>query len=507
MSSQSFSFGSFVLDLDRELLTRDTRPLAVNSRGLALLGELLKANGKTVPKSRLMDVAWPDLAVEESNLSVQIAILRKLLGAAPDGSAWIATVARVGYRFAGTSTALTEAATNQGVERARSSILVIPFENVGGDPDREYLVDGITDDIIIALARFRWFAVASRGTSFSYKGTGKDPRSIGREVETGFLLEGSVRQAGTRMRVATQLVATATGTTVWSERYDVTDTEIFAVQDAIAERVVGAVEPELLRHDAMLVARHTGNSSAWDLVRRGTWNFHKVTSTTHLEARRLFREAGRLDAALAEAQFWTARVNAGLVAYGWSSDPDSDRLEGIDAALRAIYLDGQNPYSHYGLAVISAYSNRLHHAVLASERAIELSPSFALGHLVLGMAHLFAGDAKGAVEPLAHGLRLNPHDPQNPVWFNLLALAHLLGGNIEAALETARLGLKMRPDSLPLSRTLSCCLAANGAWEEARQVNELAKSLPEGAGDALGPLREHNPHWDSQLRSLLTQLQ
>ena len=175
----------------------------------------------------------------------------------------------------------------------------------------------------------------------------------------------------------------------------------------------------------MLVSHHTGNASAWDLVRRGTWNFHKVTSATHLEARRLFRQACELDRSLAEAQFWTARVNAGLLAYGWSSDPDRDRLEGLDAALRAIYLDGQNPYSHYSLAIISAYSSRLHQAVLASERAIDLSPSFALGHLVLGMAHLFAGNANGAIEPLAYGLRLNPHDPQNSVWFNLLALAPL----------------------------------------------------------------------------------
>src|SRR5690606_1294373 len=121
-------------------------------------------------------------------------------------------------------------------------------------------------------------------------------------------------------------------------------------QDAIAERVAGAVEPELLRHDAIRVAHHTGNASAWDLVRRGTWNFHKVTRDTHLEARRLFREACGLDAALAEAQFWRARVSAGLVAYEWSSDPENDRLEGLDAALRAIYLDSQNPYSHYALA-------------------------------------------------------------------------------------------------------------------------------------------------------------
>jgi TolB-like protein len=333
-----------------------------------LLRALLAADGKTVPKSALMDAAWPGIAVEESNLSVQIAILRRLLGPAADGTAWIATVPRVGYRFSGE---LTAEARSPSVERAndhsRTSIVVLPLQNVGDRPEQEYLADGITDDIIIALARFRWFSVASRGICFSYKGAARDARRIGEELDVAFLLEGSLRRTGDRIRVGVQLVDTALGTTVWSEHYDVGETEVFAVQDAIAERVAGAVEPELLRHDAIRVGRHTGNASAWDLVRRGTWNFHKVTRETHLEARRLFREACGLDAALAEAQFWRARVSAGLVAYGWSSDPLNDRDEGFDAALRAIYLDGQNPYSHYALAIISLYSDRHQQAILASE--------------------------------------------------------------------------------------------------------------------------------------------
>lgn len=505
MPSHAYAFGSFAFDADRRLLTRDGTPLAVNVRGLALLGTLLAADGMPVPKSALMDAAWPGLAVEESNLSVQIAILRRLLGPAANGSAWIATVPRIGYRFAGMLDDGARPSDHRPAGRPRTSVVVIPFENVGGDPERDYLVDGIVDDIIVALARFRWFAVASRGTSFSFKGTTRDPKSIGQELETEFLLEGSVRWSGARLRVSAQLVETANGTTVWSERYDVADTEILAMQDAIAERVVGAVEPELLRYNATLVPHHSGNASAAELVRRGTWSFHKVTRTTHVEARRLFRQASALDEASAEAQLWVARVNAGLVAYGWSSDPDSDRREGLGAAFRAVNLDGQNPYAHYSLAIISAYSSRLQQAVLASERAIDLSPSFALGHLALGMSHLFAGNAEGATRPLANGLRLNPHDPQNSVWFNLLALARLLSGDIRGALETVRLGLKARPDSLPLSLTLSCCLAAAGERAAAREAYRLSQSLPAGPPDALAPLREHNPRWAADLRELLGQ--
>lgn len=507
MPSQRYVFGPFAFHLDRELVTRNGRPVVIGPRGLALLRALLLAEGKPVTKAKLIDAAWADAAIEESNLSVQVAVLRKLLGPAPDGAAFIETVSRVGYRFVGAVAALDSApGSGGGEDAARTSIVVIPLENMSGDPGQEYLVDGITEDIIIALAKFRWFAVASRGTSFSYKGARKDPKVVGRELDAAFLLEGSLLRTGPGARLTVELVDTASGTNVWSERYDLGPGEIFAVEDAIAERVAGAVEPELLRRDSIRVARHTGNPSAWDLVRRGTWSFHKVTNPTHFEARRLFREACAIDESLAEAQFWRARVSAGLVGYGWSTDPASDRVEGLDAALRAIYLDGQNPYSHYALAIISVYSERQRQAALASERAIELNASFALGHLVLGMAQLFDGRAEAAIAPLDRGLQLNQHDPQNSVWFNLLALARLFAGDVRGAVAAARVGLKARPDARPIALTLSCCLAENGDWDEAREIAKLAKTLPQGAPDALGPFRHHNPHWEQQLRQLLERM-
>jgi len=186
--------------------------------------------------------------------------------------------------------------------------------------------------------------------------------------------------------------------------------------------------------------------TAWDLVRQGTWRFHQVTRPTHFQARELFREACRLDPQLAEAHIWRARVNVGLIAYGWSDDPAADRQEGLEAALRAIHLDEKNPYAHYAFAIVSVFSNGLEQAILAAETAIELSPSFALGHLVLGMAHLFGRRASSAIAPLQRGLRLSPHDPQNAVWFNVLALAQLFTGDPESALLTAARALRNRPD-------------------------------------------------------------
>jgi TolB-like protein len=507
MQTQSLAFGPFEFDAESGCLLRANRPVAVGARSSALLAALLAADGRVVTKTALMDAAWPGLAVEESNLTVQIAALRKLMGPAPDGTEWIVTVPRVGYRLSGLAAKRVTAADE--AERVDvkfgPAIAVLPFDNLGSDASRQYLSDGITDDLIMTLARFRWLRVASRGKSFAWRDVPKEPKALAAELDVDFLVEGAVRHAADRMRISVHLVDAAEGAIIWSEHYDLDAADVFAVQDAIAERIAGAIEPELLLRYGLQVAPHTGNVTAWDLVRQGTFNFHKVMRPTHLLARRLFREAAELDPMLPEAQIWRARVNAGLIAYGWSENPEADGREGLNAALRAIYLDARNPYAHYALAIVSCYTGRAEQGILAAERSIELGPGFALGHLVLGLARLFAGDAAGAVGPLAHGLRLNPHDPQNAVWFNLLMLAQFFSGEVESAVETGRAALKARPDWPPALRSLACCHAALGHGLEARRLASMAADRPQTAGDALGPLRDGNHEWAARLDQLLAE--
>ena len=406
----------------------------MTSKGLLLLEALVGSPGRVLTKDELMRAAWGDAAVEESNLSVQIAALRKQLGSTADGSPWIATVPRVGYRFSGAAVRgsdihATEVSGAPIEQEDRPSIAVLPFTNLSGEKEQEYLADGITEDVIIALTRFRWFFVIARNSSFAYKGKSLDAKQIAQELNVQYLLEGSVRKSDQRLRVSTQLVDAHSGKHIWAEHYDVELTEAFAIQDEIAERVAGAIEPELLRTEGLqAVARHTGNMTAWDVVRRGTWPFHQVTRDTHLKARELFREACKLDPQLPEAHIWLARVTAGVVPYGWSEDPKADLKEGMTAALKAIHLDERNPYAHYGLAIVSIYSDHLDDAISAARKALDISPSFALGHFVLGMALLFSGRASDAIAPLEYGLRLSPYDPQNFVWFNVLALARLFSG-------------------------------------------------------------------------------
>jgi TolB-like protein len=506
MPHEHFRFGPFMLDMDRGMLSRDGRPVAVGQKGLLLLRAFLESPGRVLDKSSLMDVAWPGLAVEESNLSVQIAALRKLLGTAHDGAEWITTVPRVGYRFAGPVAPLAQTATPQRAEsnaHSRPSIAVLPF-GIIGESDKEYLADGLTEDIITALSRFRWFRVIGRNSAFAFKGRQMDPLQVARELGAHYVLQGSVRQSALRLRITAHFIDASHGGNIWAERYDLAMADVFAIQDEIAERVAGAIEPELLKTEAHLAAlRHTGNMTAWDLVRQGMWHFHKVTREGHLAARTLFRRACAIDPDLPESHIWLGRVSAGIVAYGWSDAPGADSKEGVDAAALAVTLDPRDPYAHYAFAIANAYNNAPLVAVSAAENAIALSSSFALGHLVLGLARLFAGLASEAIEPLEHGLALNPHDPQNVSWCNLLARAQLLTGQAEHALATANTALAIRPTFRPTLETLACCHVALGKLDDARHCASRMNEVGGPESHFLAPLKQLHPEWDERISRIL----
>lgn len=502
MRAPPIAFGPFVLDLDRGRLSRDGHKLCIGNKGLVLLNALLNAREKTLSKAELMDAAWPGLSVEESNLSVQIAALRKLLGPMPGGGEWIVTVPRVGYRMLEESDAATGTQARAGRGLDAPSILVLPFENKSGEREQDYLADGITEDIIIALSRFRWFRVIGRNSSFAYKGSAVP--QIYRDFDVRYVLAGALRKSGRRLRISAQLLEAASGNHIWAERYDLEMTDSFAIQDDIAERVAGIVEPELLQTEAVLAStRHTGNITAWDLVRRGTWHFHQVTRETHSRARELFRQSCRIDPHLPEAHLWLARVNAGIVAYSWSINSVEDIREGMEAGIKAVRLDDRNPYCHYGLAIVSVYGNELDQAILAAERAIELSPSFALGHLVLGMARLYIGRTPEAIAALRHGLALNPHDPQNFVWFNVLAVACLLSERPELALETAHKALKIRPTWRLTLEVLAWCHVALGQADAARACVRQLQMHRQPADAIFMPLAMRNPQWAAQMAEKL----
>ena len=215
MADGTFAFGPFVLDTARGALLRDGAPAGLGQRALAVLAALAATPGRTVSKADLLARAWPDAVVEEGNLTVQIAALRKALGQTDDGRDWILTVPRVGYRLV--VPAGREAAADAP---AIPRLAVLPFANLGGEPEQEWFSDGIVDDIITALSRFRSFAVVARISSYVYKGRAEDVRQIARELGVRYVLEGSVRRAGDQLRITAQLVDGATGGQLWAEQFD-----------------------------------------------------------------------------------------------------------------------------------------------------------------------------------------------------------------------------------------------------------------------------------------------
>ncbi|MGE0419572.1 MAG: hypothetical protein AB7O80_22435, partial [Acetobacteraceae bacterium] len=311
---------------------------------------------------------------------------------------------------------------------------------------------------------------------------------------------------GERARVTARLFEARTGGHIWSDHYDVTAAELGTIQDDIVERVVGAIEPALLRVESGRGWRgRPGNLSAWDLVRRGMWYFHRVTRENHHLARDLFRRAVEIDELLPEAHIWLARVCGGIALWRWCDDPAAVAHEGQAAVLRAIHLDEQNPYAHYALAISSCPANELEQAIRAAERAIELSPSFGLGHLVLGMGRLYAGQAKAAEMALRRGLLLNHHDPHNFVWFDLLALACLFGGDTEAAIAAATRALTIRPAWRLTLEIMALCHAAANQYIDACRFAAAMRETTEHPTDILSAMRQRNPAWHAAMEEWLRQ--
>lgn len=501
-----YIFGPFELDGARGTLTRNGLPLTLGHRALAVLECLLRANGEAVKKEDLLSVAWPNLVVEESNLSVQIAALRKILSVEEQAKEWIATVSRVGYRFVGPVRSTTEEPrARSSPEQPATSVLVLPFANRGGRPEQEYFADGVTEEVIGALSTYRWFSVLSRNASFSLKGSVQDAREVASRFGAHYVLEGSVRRSDDRVRISVALVDGGTGVQTWAQRYDFRLDEVLAVQDAIAQQVAGAMEPELLKSESALAVRSATKVAvtARDLTLRGLYCFHKIGRETHLTARELFREAVGLDPDFGSAHVWLARVNAGLVAYGWSDDCQRDLREGMDAAREAIRLEERSPYSHYALAIVSVYAEDFMQATRAGRRSLELNSSFALGYLVLGMSLLFSGEAIEGAESLERGLQLNPYDPQNFIWYATLAYARIVSGEPEMALQCVERARDLRPNWRPVLKLETCCQVAMDRIDAARQTLAQMDTLGDSRDNVFGPLERARPEWREKTGALL----
>ena len=363
----------------------------------------------------------------------------------------------------------------------RPSIAVLPFHNVSGDPEQEYFVDGITEDIITALSKWRWFLVIARNSTFAYKGKSVDLKEVGRELGVRYVLEGSMRRAGQRVRISSQLINTATGTHLWAERYDRDLTDIFAVQDDIASRVVAAIEPALSRAESQrVIAKRPEHMGAWDYCQRGLWHVHKGTRTDGITAYGLFKQALALDPNVADAHLGLARALIVQWDYGSIEDFAPFVLQARESALQALALDSENPQAQYVLAQTSLWAGDVRGAIAHASRAIELNANFALGHFYLGIALSLDGRHEEALEAIETGWRLSPRDPRASTWLANKARVFYHLVRYEEAIETALSARRIRPHAYG-SLVLVASYAQLGRDEQAKNALADMSALPAGS--------------------------
>jgi TolB-like protein len=318
-------FGPFVLDADAGLLTKDGVPVPLGHRGLVLLDVLVRSAGRAVGKAELLEAAWPSLAVEESNLTVQMSALRRLIGVQPDGGDWIATVPRVGYRFAGADLLLSVAA--KGSEDSRPTIAVLPFASLSEDPEQSYFAEGLTDDIVAGLARLTWLNVTARAFAAGRR-FGEASREL-RDLGVRYVLEGSVRRSGDGMRIVCRLSEAESGRQVWTDTRNVHVSDFLTLQDAIAEAVIAAIEPRLYAVEYEHVrARPPESLDAWGLVVKAmpaVWTWGTVEAIVRAEV--LLERAIRLEPDYARANSLLAWARGARVHLDpwWARQEDPHR--------------------------------------------------------------------------------------------------------------------------------------------------------------------------------------
>ncbi len=320
----------------------------------------------------------------------------------------------------------------------KPSIAVLPFNNMSGDPDQEYFSDGVTEDIITELSRFRSLSVVARNSSFHYKGQSPKVPDVGRELGVRFVLEGSVRKASERVRITAQLIDATTGSHVWADRYDGGLADIFELQDEITASVVGAIQPGIFKAEMDRVKRkRPDNLDAYDLYLRGWWNVFQLTRESMSEARELLSKAIELDSDFAAAHTALAFAHFYEFLRFWSDDPQRSLSEAIQAAQRAISLDGNDAEPHWMVSFCVIFDRQYDLAFAEAERAVELNPNLAMAYCARSFAGAFGGRPEDGVADALTALRLSPQDPFRFAFLNLLTLSHYASRNYEGAADAA----------------------------------------------------------------------
>jgi len=370
----------------------------------------------------------------------------------------------------------------------KPSVAVLPFQNMSGDPEQEYFADGMVEEIITALSRIRWLFVIARNSTFTYKGQSVDVKQVGRELGVRYVLEGSVRKGGNRVRITGQLIDAETGTHLWADHFDGLIEDVFELQDKIAASVAGVIEPALqaaeMRRSAV---RPTTDLTAYDLYLRALATIWPITKERMFEALGLFEQAIAIDPRYGPALAWAAICHLRLVGDGWAEAPETNRRKGIDLARQALHVGENDPGILANAAFVLAHFGEDIGAMTGLvDRALALNPSFARGWYLSGIIRGFAGEHDLTIEHVETALRLSPRERMG-VPLTQIGAAYFFKRRFDEAAAKLLLSIQDHPGAPRAHRFLAACYAQMGRLDEARAVvTRLRAITPEVMPSDLG---------------------
>jgi adenylate cyclase len=489
-----FLFADLALDTDTRELRRGSAPIAVEPQVFDLLVYLARNRDRVVSKDDLIGSVWGGRIVSDSTLTSRINAARRAIGDSGDEQKLIRTISRRGFRFIGAVITQPNCdATGPPPDEPREdselgsppsgrpAIAVLPFDNMSGDPEQEYFSDGISEDIITALCRYPSLFVIARNSSFTFKRRSADVKQVGRALGVRYVLEGSLRKSGNRIRVTTQLVEAETGQHIWAERYDRDLVDIFAVQDEITEAVTLAVAPAIAEAELNRAMRKPpGSLDAWEAYQRGLWHSGKANAEDNALAEKYFRRAVDLDPGFA----------GGYKGLSWIQTQTADfrgrdLLEALKSAealaRRAVVLDGADADARSRLANALYRQGDYEGGLAEAERALAISPNLADAHGERGAILIFSGRPEEGLAALERCIRLDPG--RSALRLNQIALGLYFSRGYEAAVEAAKRAIRTYPDYPNTHRWLAAALGQLDRAKEARQALERAITIAPAAFD------------------------
>ena len=486
-----FVFENCLLDTERRELSRGGRQIAVQPQVFDLLVHLIRNRNRVMGKKELIALVWGGRVVSDSTFTSRINAARMALEDNGEAQRLIRTFPRKGFRFVGEAQERPEAAAPADALQPfravpardsaaeRPAIAVLAFENMSQNAEQEYFCDGLSEDLLTALSRVKWFFVIARNSSFSYRGRAVHIRQIAEELSVRYIVEGSVRKEGDFVRITVQLNDTATGSHVWAERYDRHLKDVFAVQDEITNAIVAAIEPQIYRAENFHARRKAPeNLDAWDLVMRALSHYWRLTRQDHVAVLAFLEKAIALDPNYGQALSLLASSHMRAVHLGWAdvaaSAPLAER-----AARKAVEVSGDDAWAHTALGSVLFSTRRLDEAIGEFELALQLNPNFCMTHGYYALALCYCGRPQEGYEVAQRAIRHSPRDPSLAIYCGVAGYARFLERRYDDAMALAREAIRHRGDLTGGYRVLTVAAGMSGELElAATALQELRRIQP-----------------------------